>query len=333
MPKRLPVGEEHRGAAGLLLAALPAMGALLAALAVTGDVVGRMARNHQLATLGAFGCAAAAASLGAIAAYGLQEGSRYERRMLQTGLVVLGTALVLGVYAGVETWGDRTEPSITVIPRSGSAVTVSVSGTGLRSSDHLVVEVEQLLQGADAHGRRRWTRGQPLYGASLGPNRAGEVDHTVNLTLPPGDFDDLGARAWVGTEPKPCYGRGNTTGCVRVHIPRPQERPQLAVSWETYVRAPRLLVRLKARNLAQRPSRWMILRVDGLVASQPPRTLAEWRLAPDAAGAFDRRLAIVVGRAFSDVCVVASLSLREPPCPARIEEGAVWAQLAVPAAR
>ena len=333
MPKRLPVGDESKGAAGLLLAALPALGALLAALTITGNAVGRMARNHPLATLGAFDCAATAVFLGAIAAYGLPEGSRQERRVLQLGLGVLGTALVLGVYAGVQTWGDRTEPSITVTPRSSSVVTVSVSGNGLRSNDHLVVEVEQLVRGPDEDGQPTWTRGQPLYGASLGPNGAGEIDHTVTLTLPAGDFDDLGARAWVGAEPEPCYGHGNTTGCVRVHIPRPQERPQLAVTWETFVKVPRLLVRLKARNLAQRPSRWMTLRAYGLLASQPPRSLAEWQLAPDADGKFDRRLSIVVGRAFSDVCVVASLSIMEPRCPASAEDGTVWALLTVPPTR
>ena len=333
MERLLPVGKEAKGAAGLLLAALPAIGALLTALAITGDIVGRMARNHPLTTLGAFGCAALSVVLGAIAAYGLHEGSIAERRVLQFGLVVLGSGLVLGVFAGVETWGDKTEPSITVTPRSGSVVSISVSETGLRSSDHLVVEVEQLLRVAGTGGEPVWRQGQPLYGASLGPNSAGAIEHTVNLTLPAGDFDDLGARAWVGSEPKPCYGRGNTTGCVRVHIPRPQERPQLAVTWETYVRLPRLLVRLRARNLGQHPTLSMTLRAYATVPGQPPRTLAEWSLAPDADGSFDRRLSIVVGHAYSDVCVVASLTSSEPSCPTRGDDRTVWARLAVPATR
>ena len=330
MPRLLPVGKDVKGAAGFLLAAFPAVGALLAGLAITGDIVGRMARNHPVATLGSFGCAVLAVFLGAVAAYGLHEGSIGERRVLQLGLVGMGAALVLGVYAGVATWGDRTEPSITVTPKSGSVVAVSVRGTGLRSSDHLIVEVEQLLRVPGEQGRPAWKPGQPLYGASLGPNGAGEIEHTVNLTLPSGDFDDLGARAWVGDEPKPCYGRGNTTGCLRVHIPRPQERPQLTVAWETFVKAPRLLVRLKARNLAQRPPLSISLRVYGVVSGQPQRPLAEWSLAPDADGKFDRRLSVVVGRSFSDVCVVASISSRGPACPAAVDDGTVWATLAVP---
>jgi hypothetical protein len=330
MPRFLPVGKDAQGAARFLLAALPALGALLTALAITGDLVGRMARNHPVASFAAFGCAALAVFLGAVAAFGLREGSPEERRVLYVGLGVLGAGLVFTVYAGITTWGDRPQPSITITPKRGSVVAVSVRGIGLRSSEHMVVEVEQLLRVTDRQGRHSWKPGQPLYGASLGPDSSGEIEQTVDLLLPAGDFDDVGARAWVGNEPRPCYTSGTTTGCVRVHIPRPPERPQLSVDWETFVRAPRLLIRLKARNLPQRPTRSMTLRVYGIAVGQSPRNLAEWSLAPDAEGVFDRRLSVVVGHAFSDVCVVASISKREPTCPPPVERGTVWTQLAVP---
>jgi hypothetical protein len=323
MPRFLPVGKDAQGAARFLLAALPALGALLTALAITGDLVGRMARNHPWATFASFGCAALAVFLGAVAAFGLRESSDAERRVLYVGLVVLGTGLVMTVYAGVRTWGDRPPPSIAITPKRGSLVTVTVHGSGLRSSDHLVVEVEQLLHGSKP--------GQELYRASLGPDASGDVEQTVDVPLPAGDFDDVGARAWVGAEPKDCYRNGGSTGCVRVHVSRPQERPQLAVDWETFVRAPRVLIRLKAHNLPQRPSRSMTLRAYGLVPGQPSRVLAEWSLAPDADGSFDRRLSVVVGHAFSDVCIVASTTTREPVCPAPVDDGTVWTQLAVPA--
>src|SRR5438309_10770094 len=138
MPRFLPIGKEAKGAAGFLLAAWPALGALLTALAISGDLIGRMARNHPLASFGAFGSAAVAVLLGAIAAYGLQEGSREERGVLSPGIVVLGAALVFGVYAGVETWGDRAQPRIPVTPKTGSLVAVSVNGIGLRSVDRIV---------------------------------------------------------------------------------------------------------------------------------------------------------------------------------------------------
>jgi hypothetical protein len=333
MPRFLPVGKDAQGAARFLLAALPALGALLTALAITGDLVGRMARNHPWATFAAFGCAALAVFLGAIAAFGLRENSNEERRVLYVGLVVLGAGLVFTVYAGVRTWGDRPQPSITVTPKRGSLVTVTVRGTGLRSSDRLIVEVEQLLRTTDDRGALTWKPGQELYGASLGPDGSGDVAQTIDVPLPAGDFDDVGARVWVGDKPRDCYRKGGSTGCVRVHVSRPQERPQLAVEWETFVRATRVLIKLKARNLPQRPSRSMTLRVYGLVTGQPSRVLAEWSLAPDADGSFDRRLSVVVGHAFSDVCIVASTTTREPVCPAPVEDGTVWSQLAVPSAQ
>ena len=180
MPRFLPIGKEAKGAAGFLLAALPALGALLTALAISGDLIGRMARNHPLASFGAFGCAAIAVFLGAVAAYGLQEDSHEERGVVAAGIVVLGGALVFGVYAGVATWGDRAQPSITVTPKSGSLVAVSVHGIGLRSTDHIVVEVEQLLHSSGAAGHESWEPGQPLYGASLGPNSSGAMPGTAS---------------------------------------------------------------------------------------------------------------------------------------------------------
>jgi hypothetical protein len=90
---------------------------------------------------------------------------------------------------------------------------------------------------------------------------------------------------------------------------------------------------LKAHNLPQRPPRSMTLLVYGLAPGQPARVLAEWALAPDADGSFDRRLSVVVGHAFSDVCVVASTVSRRPACPAPVDDETVWLQLAVPSAQ
>jgi hypothetical protein len=331
VPRFLPVGKGVKGAAGFLLAAIPALGAVLTGLAITGGLVGRMARDHPLASYGAFGLAVLAIFAGGLAAFALRDGSAEELVAIYAGLALVVASLLFGVYAGVQTWGDRAQPSITVTPKGGHTVAVTVRGSGLRSSDHIVVEVEQLVRAPNDAGRLTWKPGQPLYGASLGPDGDGQISSTVNVQLPPGDYDDLGARAWVGGEPKPCYASGNTTGCVRIHVPRLQERPQLAVFWETFVRAPRLVVRLTAKNLPQRPPRSMILRVFGIGADTTRRMLAEWSLAPNADGEFDRRLAVVVGHAFAGVCVVASTSTLEPECPSPVEERTVWSQLAVPA--
>ena len=276
-----------------------------------------MARNHPFATLGAFGCAVLAVFLGAVAAYGLHEGSIGERRVVQLGLVVLGPSLVLGVYAGVETWGDRTEPSITVTPRSGSVVTVSVSGTGLRSSDHLIVEVEQLLRVARRARRARLEDGAAaLRRLARAERRRGDLAHR-QPQLPAGDFDDLGARAWVGDEPKPCYGQ-------RQHD-RLRARPHPAAAGAAAAlrqpgrpsSGPRgCWCGSRRATSAQRPALSMTLRVYGIAAgaaAAPPRRVVA---RPRRRRHVRPPPAIVVGHAFSDVCVVASISSRDPACPA-----------------
>ena len=221
-------GKDVKGAAAFLLAGVPALASLLAAISITGDTAGRMARNHPTATIAAFGLAAVAVFLDALATFGVAAGSRAERNAIYAGIAALTVALAFGIYAAVETWGDRPQPSITLRPRTPSTVTVTVTASGLRRGDHISVEVEQLPRSGDL----AWKPGLPLYGASLGPNSDGDVKQTVDLFVPPGDFDDLGARAWVGDDPAPCYGRGTTTGCVRVHLPRPKERTQTGVSRE-----------------------------------------------------------------------------------------------------
>src|SRR5438046_5479431 len=230
MSRFLPVGKGVKGAAGFWLAAIPAVGAVLTGLAVTGGLVGHMARDHPLASYGAFGLAVLAIFAGAVATFAFREGSTEEQVAIYAGLGLVVASLLFGVYAGVQTWGDRAQPSITLTPKPGHLVAVTVRGAGLRSRDHIVVEVEQLVRAPNDAGRLTWKAGEPLYGASLGPDGDGKIAYTVDIPLPPGDYDDLGPRAWGGGGPKACYARRSTAGCVRLHVRRHQERPRTAVT-------------------------------------------------------------------------------------------------------
>src|SRR5436190_24093466 len=128
MSRFLPVGKGVKGAAGFLLAAIPALGAVLTGLAVTGGLVGHMARDHPLASYGAFGLAVLAIFAGALATFALRAGSSEERIAIYAGLGLVVGSLLFGVYAGVQTWGDRAQPSITLTPKPGHLVAVTVRG-------------------------------------------------------------------------------------------------------------------------------------------------------------------------------------------------------------
>src|SRR6266480_5118536 len=111
MSRFLPVGKGVKGAAGFLLAAIPALGAVLTGLAITGGLVGHMARDHPLASYGAFGLAVLAIFAGGVAAFALRGVSTEEQVAIFAGLGLVVVSLLFGVYAGVQTWGDRAQRS------------------------------------------------------------------------------------------------------------------------------------------------------------------------------------------------------------------------------
>jgi len=102
MSRFLPVGKGVKGAAGFLLAAIPALGAVLTGLAITGGLVGHMARDHPLASYGAFGLAVLAIFAGGLAAFALREGSTEELVAIYAGLGLVVASLLFGVYAGCQ---------------------------------------------------------------------------------------------------------------------------------------------------------------------------------------------------------------------------------------
>jgi len=103
MPRFLPVGKEAKGAARFLLAALPALGAVLTALAITGDLVGRMARNHTLASFGAFGFVWAMffieTGVSALGGFGALAGARFSEAVGAT-VARFGADVIIAGFVG-----------------------------------------------------------------------------------------------------------------------------------------------------------------------------------------------------------------------------------------
>src|SRR2546430_1207632 len=148
MQRFLPVGKDAKGTARFLLAALPALGAGLTALAVTGDLVGRMARNHPWASFAAFGCAALAVFLGAVAAFALRERSGEERRGLYAGVRARAHPTSAGAAAARGHLGDV---------RAGPAPAASPQGAQLATAAGPVDDAARLRAGA-------WPAGAPSGG-------------------------------------------------------------------------------------------------------------------------------------------------------------------------
>ena len=246
------VDAENKTAA-FLLASLTLLTTLLGALGIASGAIGDMIRNHQLWSGAAFILTVIAIIFGAIAlTYGPPDESEKQNRLLRKGCVVLAGGLICAVIAGVLTWGDRAQPSVSgVVSRGqeGFNLELRLQQSSLKAKDHVIVSVDPLVRSKEPG--HLVLAGDSLYGASIGPNRSGEIDRTINISLPPRGFTDLGVKAWIGDEPGDCFrSRTNTTGCMTLEVPRLSEKPQLHAKWVKGSPTSEILIELTARNIA-----------------------------------------------------------------------------------
>jgi pyruvate/2-oxoglutarate dehydrogenase complex dihydrolipoamide acyltransferase (E2) component len=120
---------------------------------------------------------------------------RTSRRLLIAGLVCFAFAGIFAVLAAVRTPADDEFPSIAAGFKSGErpALTVSIKGAGLTSTEDLDVHIE----GASGRDPKVEPIIQRLYTTRLGPSPSGHVDSSVEVPMTPGAYDRVIIKAWV----------------------------------------------------------------------------------------------------------------------------------------
>lgn len=322
-----PSIETPNKRAGWLLAGLATLTGVFTAVGVGTSELPHVWRNHAGLSHLAVTLVLVAIALGATAGWILKKDSHWERKLLLIGNALLGLGLVLAAWAAMATATDRPAPSVTAVAmrtKSGTVLKVTASDNNLTAKEHLSLMVEPLFEVGAADESVQYRIGRPLYSASLGPDRDGEINRSASVEIPPGHFEDVGVRASVDPT-TPCYETHTTTGCAVVRVRQDPERPQLSFAWRKGRRgAHRLIVHLRALDM---PFTSMRLLARSLRPKR--RLLAHLRLAPDLHGGFDRTLALPVGRARS-VCVSASTTRAPLRCPPRKRSDPSWAKLTVP---
>jgi hypothetical protein len=316
------VDPENRGAA-FLLASITAIAALFTALGVTGGLVGRMARNHNVLTGAAFVAALFAVASGFVAAY--ISGKGKEKVFLNVGIGFYLLAGVFAVIAAVKVWGDQPPPRVAATVESstrGDTLDLTVDSSGLDKGERIHLTVWPLLSergaptlpsGAPAPGAQYqyFTGGLPLYQSISGPDADGNVDFTAQAHLEPDHPSRVVVQAAVGnSSPDDCFQDKSNSGCVILDLGAPP-RPQLVASWnrESTPR-PILALTSSADNVAEGAVR---LRVFGLQAGKQIR-LADAQLAPDSSGSLNQTTDIRVPTGTQGVCAIAS-TIPEQGCP------------------
>jgi hypothetical protein len=320
----LPKITSENKSAAWLVGSLTTFGLLLSAFGINNGEVPRVLRNDTLPAATTFSLLILAALSGVFAGW-FTKNTRAERISLRIGVALLTLAALGGLWTGVESARERPEPVLTaqiVTNQQGqSSLHFDVKDSGLQASDKMTVLVRALVESDD-----ELVPNASLYGASLGPDAGGHVDHSGDVPVPPAPANDVELQAWVGKR-HTCYSEDRLaeTGCTRLHITRLFEKPQLALAWHDAEHAAAgLNITLAAHDIAEHR---VVLRVLD-TGNRHPLLSAIWP--SSATGSVSESITAIVPASTKQVCVVASTTEPVPSCPAPSGSGDASVSTSVP---
>ncbi len=152
------VGTDNKGAA-YLLGGMTLIAGALTAIGVKSDELENIWRNHSFLSHTGIALILIAVTLGAIAAWVLNQGSTGERVLLIVGNGLLAIGLILVTWAGLELASDRPDPTITAKPvesKGSTAIKVTIENSKLRADQDLTVAVEPSTRSKKRKGTAPW---------------------------------------------------------------------------------------------------------------------------------------------------------------------------------
>jgi hypothetical protein len=327
LDKAAPKVESANQKAGWLVTALVTVGLLFSAVGIGTGEVPRVLRNEWLPAGIMFALIVAGTACGASAGW-LVEGDgaeKKERQLLSASALLFALAAIAGVWTGIASARERPEPGITLKIATDAqgqrTVQFTITDSGLRASDKMTVLVQAL-----AEDNLKQLVALPLYGVSLGPSSSGGIDYHGEVGVPPAPADEVEIQAWVGEQHK-CYEERRTarTGCVRLHITRLFEKPQLNLAW----RSPKhgragLKVSLVDHDI---DGHRVVLRVKD---ANTRHLLLEAIWPSNAAGNVSESTVVVIPHTTRRLCVAASATQTRPNCSDRLGTGTASVVTTVP---
>jgi hypothetical protein len=303
---------------GWLVGAVSVIGLLLSAVGIGTGEVPRVLRNHPVLGGSTFVLVVVGSLVGAAGAWHVRLGAGEHRWRAHAEVVVgaslLAIAAVLAVITGIVSATERPDAGITTaiaVNRQGRQIfRFAVKDSGLKSSEKMTIRVTALTYLANSKVPLR----TPLFGESLGPNTAGDINQQGELLVPPAPANDLEVQAGLKkleecSGPNASATEAEHPGCSRLHIVRAFEKPQLTIAWrnDRHSRAG-LFVHVTAHDLGEH--RIVLRIVDS--ASHHLIVTASWP--PTASGIISKSLTAIVPGFTRRLCVAASTTQSEPTC-------------------
>jgi hypothetical protein len=204
--------------AGVLLAALASLQALLTALGVAnGGISAVEINNRTLFTLSVVAVLVAVVAgvlaqllqtkraKGAVASAKAQRAQWIRARLLWIGVVALALGLSGTSYAAITTPSLESDPTVAITLDNGAVpqLRVSVSASGVPRKDTVEIAVARLKIGHDG----LFVAVKPaLYHAELGPKSDGSVSTTFSIPVPPPSkrYSTIDVDAWTKGDRRVC---------------------------------------------------------------------------------------------------------------------------------
>ncbi|HEY4779232.1 MAG TPA: hypothetical protein VIH47_06545 [Solirubrobacterales bacterium] len=206
--------------------------AAMAALALTGTI-GRVQRDEPLGISISIGLVIASGVFWVAASTFTAPAKEGEKRssadivLRSISIVLAGLGFVLALALAVSTANNEPRPQISpTLSEDGSKLTTKISASNLPTDQRLAFRID-LLRNRDTVGN--------VYQAYVGPNSDGDIEQTVTLPLPQGDYTEIGIKAYTGTTSPSCddFGAvrenatfGSGTGCVIMTLPNAGGKPK-----------------------------------------------------------------------------------------------------------
>jgi hypothetical protein len=180
------------------------LGLALGTLALTGTV-GRIQRNAEWQTLGAYGAVVLGSGLWALGSFKWTRLAGLKPAAVL--FAVVGT--IVALWAAIFTAGRQPRPRIAVsLNQPLTELSVTVSATALKTGDRLAIVVDALkLKDQKDPISGYETVGPSLYQAYVGPDPDGKVTQTASVRIPSTDVTAVGVRATTATEFPDCNDR------------------------------------------------------------------------------------------------------------------------------
>jgi len=277
----------------------------------------------------------------------------FGRVLLGSASLLLAVGLVLITIPAIMVQASQERPSVSATLKSDPslAVAATVKASGVPANQTVSVVIDEVKIGDSTRGEHPHTVAR-LYSAQLGPDPSGEVDLSIEVPVPPGDYELIGIKATVipsmqsGTTAgqDPSSGAAPLAGCVPgqvgctlLRVPKAPKQPLLAASWDTTATdRPVLVIALSAKGLwpADEIVRLRVIGTPG-AGGTGESELYTAVYSADAKGSIDKTTINIPVDGSVAACVVARVESRiiqneGLACPGKDESIEAWTRSQVP---